>query len=807
VSGDARALLALLGRDDHERMTACHLAGGTFTSVITTVAEAPAVVAEHADGDCWYGTAVIHERVTSGRGAARDVIGVREVFADLDLKPGRMASTAAAEAVIRDLSAMLGVAPVAVVHSGHGLQPHWSIERDGDTDWSDETSPGWLAATALWRRWGRLVAHVASAHGGSVDNVYDLSRVLRTPGTVNRKGEPVPVTMDATGGGALSLTRLAECLDEYGVPAMPEDTERLDAVHSDAGSWTFADHTCGYARAMVAGWVTDKPTERHPWLVSQAIRLAAARRAGCFTEADHAAAVAVLADRFRTRLRVGRKRAEHLGEITGALAWGVQRASTFTDDRVLRELGGHVHVGDEEPVPEVDAATIGQVHAVFARWFGKSYDLDVLDAVLAVAAAGMVLDGDPANLLVVGGSGAAKTETVSPLAAAGALVTSTITSEGALLSGTSSKERTKDATGGLLRKVGDRGVLVIKDVTTILSMNRDARAAVLAGLREVADGYWQRNLGVDGGRTLTWRGHCTLIGAVTTAWDQAHGVIATMGDRFPLIRMPDDDALAGGAQALDNTGAEVAMRAELGAAVGGLLQHLTPAPAEPAAYRFVLPLANIVTWARTAVVTDYRGDVVDAHAREHPTRLSKQLAQIYRGALCIGLGEADAARLVVRVARDSLPPMRRVVLAGLLAQDFPGTSWEMARQVGRPRTSVDQQLQALVALGLAEFADGGGTAGASSAWRWQLSGRVDRDAMAVLASGNVGIPPHQPQSAQSAPPGEPPEGTTSSTSHTNTGYTNVSRRSGRCVRCGDACIRYGPGGNPLCPTCQQAGAA
>ena len=110
--------------------------------------------------------------------------------------------------------------------------------------------------------------------------------------------------------------------------------------------------------------------------------------------------------------------------------------------------------------------SIDQVHATFARWLGPHYDIDVLDAVLAAAATGMVLNGDPLNLLVVGGSGAAKTETVSPLAAAGAIVTSTIASEGALLSGTSAKERATTATGGLLRKVGDRGVLVLKDVTS-----------------------------------------------------------------------------------------------------------------------------------------------------------------------------------------------------------------------------------------------------------------------------------------------------------------------------------------------------
>ena len=75
------------------------------------------------------------------------------------------------------------------------------------------------------------------------------------------------------------------------------------------------------------------------------------------------------------------------------------------------------------------------------------------------------LPGDPLWLLVVAGPGGAKTETVQALAGAGAHITSTIASEGALLSATPRRDRNKKATGGLLRKIGDRGVLVIKDVT------------------------------------------------------------------------------------------------------------------------------------------------------------------------------------------------------------------------------------------------------------------------------------------------------------------------------------------------------
>src|SRR5262249_48394422 len=74
----------------------------------------------------------------------------------------------------------------------------------------------------------------------------------------------------------------------------------------------------------------------------------------------------------------------------------------------------------------------------------------------------------------------------------------TITSEGALLSATA---QSRGATGGLLKKIGSRGLLVIKDMTSLLEMDVRARGLVLAALREVYDGKWERNVGVGGGRT------------------------------------------------------------------------------------------------------------------------------------------------------------------------------------------------------------------------------------------------------------------------------------------------------------------
>ena len=51
----------------------------------------------------------------------------------------------------------------------------------------------------------------------------------------------------------------------------------------------------------------------------------------------------------------------------------------------------------------------------------------------------------------------------------------------------------------------------------------------------------------------------------------------------------------------------------------------------------MIKLANVVTWARTGVERDYKGAVVEAHAPEMLTRFGKQLGQVVRGAVSLGM--------------------------------------------------------------------------------------------------------------------------------------------------------------------------
>lgn len=375
----------------------------------------------------------------------------------------------------------------------------------------------------------------------------------------------------------------------------------------------------------------------------------------------------------------------------------------------------------------------------FTKWLGDGYDLDSIH--LAVITAALVhLDGDLLWTLIVSGSGNAKTETVQSLQdAEGVHMTSTVSGVPALLSGSPTRENDENTTGGLLAQIGDRGVLVIKDVTSILSLPHATRDGVLAALREVYDGAWKRVVGANGGQTLAWSGRLAVVGAVTTAWDTHHAAVATFGDRFILLRTDSSDRAlrhAASQQSVDNIGREVQMRAELAAAVKAVLDNIGgPAELTHAQTEDLRMMADLTCRARGAVERDFKGEPLYAHAPEMPTRLAKQLAQIVRGGVAIGMDSDAAMRLALRCALDSVPPLRLRLLRELASHSSPVLVAEVVKAVQHPRNTVDRELQCLQLLGLAtihyeEYVNRRGDT--AERWRYSLSTEAAEDYLTHL---------------------------------------------------------------------------
>jgi hypothetical protein len=297
--------------------------------------------------------------------------------------------------------------------------------------------------------------------------------------------------------------------------------------------------------------------------------------------------------------------------------------------------------------------------------------------------------------------------------------TATLT-EAALLSGTPRKERDENSKGGLLRVIGDFGIILCKDFGSVLSMNRDTRGQVLAGLREVYDGSWTRHVGTDGGRTLDWSGKVGLIAGCTPAIDRHHAVMAAMGERFTLLRLPEVDEDEQARRALAHAGGEAAMRAELVEAVGALFAAglREPRPLENEDRHRLVSLSTLAVRARSAIERDgYSREIELIPEPEAPTRLIIVLSQLLSGLDAIGADRAEAWAVVTRCALDSIPAIRRSVLSllhGLDGGDELETA-AAAERLGYPTATTRRALEELTAHRLVHRRKQG--AGQSDYWR------------------------------------------------------------------------------------------
>jgi hypothetical protein len=135
--------------------------------------------------DTYFGVGLMGGPPGRGRGTANDVGAVTCLWADLDIEHSahEKANLPKTEAEVRAILKRVGLKPSLVVRSGHGLQAYWLLSEPWVLDSVDERQ----AAARLAKRWSDTVRACAIAEGFDADGVGDLARVMRVPGTFNRK--------------------------------------------------------------------------------------------------------------------------------------------------------------------------------------------------------------------------------------------------------------------------------------------------------------------------------------------------------------------------------------------------------------------------------------------------------------------------------------------------------------------------------------------------------------------------------------------------------------------------------------------
>jgi Toprim-like len=435
-----------------------------------------------------------------------------------------------------------------------------------------------------------------------------------------------------------------------------------------------------------------------------------------YTETLRGADVVIIPDNDEP----GRARAEHIARQLDGVAARVRvlvlpNGKDVSDWRAnggtLGELERLTEAADTwhptVPAP-VEPCALPDVVKLFQTWL---YLPDVFPVYAALATiAANYLPGDAVWLGLVAPASSAKSEILTATLGLPRVYPAATITPAALLSGTAKREKAVDATGGLLRAIGEFGVIVLKDFGSILSMRPDVKSEILAALREVYDGAWTRHVGTDGGRVLHWSGKVGLLFGATPVIDSHHSVMASMGERFLLCRIPPAGPEQA-ARALQHAGQGTpTMRRALADAVTGLFANARPDP-RPITEE---ERESLVQWAalavrlRSTVERDRQSrDIESVHGAEGPARLVLTLERLLAGLDTIGCDRATALKVVERVAKDSVPPLRRQAFDFLQTRLLPVDTRTVAEALGLPTSTVRRVLEDLAAYGLSVRVGGG----------------------------------------------------------------------------------------------------
>ena len=284
---------------------------------------------------------------------------------------------------------------------------------------------------------------------------------------------------------------------------------------------------------------------------------------------------------------------------------------------------------------------------------------DVIDILYGTVLANR-LPGDPLWMFLIAPPGGSKSELLMSLSDAPKIFTTTSLTPHALVSGA-------NLTGGrdpsLIPKLNNK-VLVIKDFTTILSMNYTAREEILGVLRDAYDGKTEKVFGT--GVLREYKSKFGLIGGVTPALGMYNALHGTLGERFIHYRLEkqrgsDETDLI--TRALDNIAKEGEMRDGLcKTAAQALDRSVEPGNMPDMSREFKLrlvDLAKLTAVLRAVVVKEkYTGEMLFLPTPEVGTRLAKQFGKLAYGiGIFHGVDEVgeDIYRLIVRVAKDTIP--------------------------------------------------------------------------------------------------------------------------------------------------------
>jgi hypothetical protein len=332
--------------------------------------------------------------------------------------------------------------------------------------------------------------------------------------------------------------------------------------------------------------------------------------------------------------------------------------------------------------------------------------------------------GDPLWVFFVSPPSAGKTEIVSSVGGCSEVYRLSSLTGQTFVSGF------KGRNSSLLHRLDDahKSFLTLKDFGTVLSLHRDARSEILAALREIYDGEYSKDFG--NGQSVAWTGRLGFLAGCTPVIDRHHQVLAILGQRFLMLRLPSEDRDVITTRALAMRGRESQIRAELREAMTSFVDGVDPPGGElaPDVISEIVRVSRYATQGRTGVERDgYSREIVVVPELEVPTRFAKAVASLAAALIAMGYTEGDAIEVVARVGRDSIPQVRVLVLEQIGADPVPTA--DIAGATNLPISTARVVAEDLTVIGLMA------RQGSGQDLRWSLTPDGAETAKALVIEG------------------------------------------------------------------------
>lgn len=356
-----------------------------------------------------------------------------------------------------------------------------------------------------------------------------------------------------------------------------------------------------------------------------------------------------------------------------------------------------------------------RVKAKFAKWLYMPDPL-VLDFVFGTVFANW-LQGDPVWGGIVAASGDLKTEVLRSLVHARIFHLSNLTPK-ALISGLG-KEMCAGNEPSLLPRL-DGKILVVKDLTPLISGPSETLHSILGQLRDAYDGSAAMAFGT--GETKTFKSRFGMLFGVTPIIESCWPVMAALGERFVYYRSAPAERMLKVEAAMRNANQRELMRTELEDAAQLVLdQPAPPAILVPAEIQSkIAHMADFVAIARTPVKRAGRTEEVLAEpAAEVGTRLAGQLIQLARGIAAArgsSVCKGSVLEVIRRVATSGIPSIRMRIIRELARTQSWLSSDALGSRLRLGSGTVKRTAEDLWSLGLLERAGGAG-----NAYKWRQS--------------------------------------------------------------------------------------